>query len=146
MLSWLLAVLVTPLLGQWLLKPQAAQDEDVIYGGLMYRPYRWLVSAGLRRAWFGMLIVIGITGTSIWGFGKVKQSFFPTNNTPIYFVDVYLPQGSTIHATRARVEEFRQAVNEFDGIVSSLELIGRGPRDFPRRCVPSSPIPRTLIY
>ena len=52
MLSWLLAVLVTPLLGQWLLKPQAAQDEDVIYGGLMYRPYRWLVSAGLRRAWF----------------------------------------------------------------------------------------------
>ena len=141
MLSWLLAVLVTPLLGQWLLKPQAAQDEDVIYGGLMYRPYRWLVSAGLRRAWFGMLIVIGITGTSIWGFGKVKQSFFPTNNTPIYFVDVYLPQGSTIHATRARVEQFRQAVNEFDGIVSSLELIGRGPSRFSATLRPEQPNP-----
>ena len=88
-----------------------------------------------------MLIVIGITGTSIWGFGKVKQSFFPTNNTPIYFVDVYLPQGSTIHATRARVEQFRQAVNKFDGIVSSLELIGRGPSRFSATLRPEQPNP-----
>ncbi len=141
LLSWVLAVLITPLLGQWLLKPGQAQDEATIYGGLMYRPYRWLIHAGLRQAWFGMLIVIAITATSIWGFGKVKQSFFPTNNTPIYFVDVYLPQGSNIHATADRVETFRQEIQQFDGVVNSLELIGRGPNRFAATLRPEQPNP-----
>ena len=50
-------------------------------------------------------------------------------------------RGSTIHATRARVEQFRQAVNEFDGIVSSLELIGRGPSRFSATLRPEQPNP-----
>ena len=103
LLSWVLAILLAPLLGHLLLRPTKGQAEAEIYRGWAYAPYQAIISLGLRQAWLGMLLILSITLACIWGFGQVKQSFFPTNNTPIFFVDFYLPQGTSIQTNEAEI-------------------------------------------
>ena len=51
LLSWVLAILLAPLLGHLLLRPGKAQAEAEIYRGWAYTPYRAIISLGLRQAW-----------------------------------------------------------------------------------------------
>ena len=47
---------------------------------------------------------------AIAGFGKVRQSFFPPSNTPMFFIDLWLPQGTDIRYTEQLVAELDQHV------------------------------------
>lgn len=130
MLSWVLAITVVPLLGNYLLvRSKTAQAADV-YGGWGYAPYRAVLRFGLRRAWLSAGIIVVITGACLWGFGFVKQGFFPSTNTPFVYVDLYLPQGTDIVATSAQVEAMEQLVSRTPGVTEVTSFIGRGATRF----------------
>lgn len=141
LLSWVLAIIIAPLLGSRLLKPGPAKSEADIYRGWGYAPYRRIIDLGLRQAWLGMLLIIAITGACIWGFGLVKQSFFPTNNTPIYFVDFYLPQGTSIETTEAQVASFENTIFSIPSVTNITTFVGRGPGRFAATIQPEQPNP-----
>ena len=46
-----------------------------------------------------MALLIIITVASYWGFGQVKQQFFPNSNTPLFFAHYKLEQGTPIDVT-----------------------------------------------
>lgn len=95
MLSWLLAVSMAPFFGHYLLKASSTPSID----GPRFKHYEQLLRQSLRHPWLSVLLIVSVTAVSIWGLKYVKQSFFPGTNTPFYFVDVKLPQGTTVQET-----------------------------------------------
>ncbi|MGI9325417.1 MAG: efflux RND transporter permease subunit [Pseudomonadales bacterium] len=140
LLSWVLAITLVPMLGNYLLKPSEDQSAQ-LYSGWGYRPYRWLLGVSLRHAWLATLAIIAITGTCLLGFTQVKQAFFPNNSTPFFFVDYYLPQGTDINATAEATSELETLALGTDGVTGVTSFIGRGSIRFATTIQPEQPNP-----
>jgi multidrug efflux pump subunit AcrB len=141
LLSWVLAVTVGPLLGSYLLKSRAADGKRELYSGWGYAPYRRLIGFSLRHAWLATLVLTAITIACLGGFGFVKQGFFPSTNSPLFFVDLRLPQGTDILATAAEVERLEPLIATDGDVVSVTSFIGRGTTRFAATVRPEQPNP-----
>ena len=130
-LSWITAISTTPLLCALLLKPaEVSGEERDPYDAVMFRAYRKLVSLAVRRRWTTVGVAIGLFAAAIVGFGSVKQAFFPSANTPLFFVDIWLPEGSDIRATRDAALKVDTFVRKQPGVVQSLAVVGGGDQRF----------------
>ncbi len=126
-LSWITAVSTTPLLCALLLKPDASggKEKDP-YSGAMFSAYRSIVATIVRFRGLYLAAVAGLFALAVFGFGHVKSGFFPDSNTPMFFVDVWEPEGTDIRVTRddtLRVSEF---IRQQPGVVQTTSVIG-GP-------------------
>ncbi|MBC54041.1 MAG: MFS transporter [Gammaproteobacteria bacterium] len=141
LLSWILAITVTPLFGEYLLKVKQASASADPYRGMFYALYRRALQASLawRRLTIGLLILV--TASSFWAFGFVKQAFFPDSNTPIFFVDYRLPQGSDIRATARDLAEIDERVMAKPGVEAVSTFVGQGASRFMLTYEPQQPNP-----
>ncbi|EYD70913.1 efflux RND transporter permease subunit [Limimaricola hongkongensis] len=129
LLSWVLAITVTPLLGHYFFKRGAAGGAGA-YDGALFRAYAATLRGALRARWLVVAALVGITVVCFAGFGQVRQQFFPNSNTPLFFVHYKLPQGSTVQETArdlARVEDWLSARDE---VVSYTTYAGGGATRF----------------
>ncbi len=126
-LSWITAISTTPLLCGLLLRPGkgAAAEEDA-YSAAPFRIYRGLVASALRFRWITIGTVIGLFVVALWGFGFVKQAFFPSANTPLFFVDIWEPQGTDIRKTREDTLKVSEFLRGLPGVEHTTAVIG-GP-------------------
>ncbi len=141
LLSWVLAVTVVPLLGGYLLKTPTGVTEAALYQGWAYTPYRRLIGFSLRHAWRATLVLVGITLGCLWGFGFVKQGFFPATNSPLVFVDLRLPQGTDVHATTAEIVRLEPLIAADADVVAVTSFIGSGAPRFAATVRPEQPNP-----
>jgi len=130
LLSWILAITVVPLIGSYLLKPGPAVTEKELYSAWYFKPYEWTISFGLRRAWLATMLIVGITTAALYSMQFVKTAFFPTNNTPLFFVDYRLPEGTDILSIAADIEELEAHFIATPGTISVTSFIGRGAPRF----------------
>ena len=125
LLSWLVAVLFTPLLGVMLLRPPP--QDRVLDGEAQWRHPRF---DRLRRAigaavdWRGLVLAVTaaalVAGVAAIALIVPKQ-FFPNSPRGEVLVDVTLPHGSSIEATHAaarRVEAWLQQQPEARQVAS----------------------------
>ena len=140
LLSWLLAITVTPLFGYYLLR-KAENNDDTPYHGLIYRLYRRCLGLALRARSLTIAALVVITGTCLWAFGSIPQSFFPDSNTPLFYINYTLPQGSDIRATARDAEEIEAYLQEQEGITSVSTFIGQGATRFMLTYAPEQPNP-----
>lgn len=141
LLSWLLAITITPLYGKYLLRVDNASADRDPYKGMLYGLYRDVLRGALR---FRLLTVTGlilITGTSFWAFGMVKQSFFPDSNTPLFYVNYLLPQGADIRATARDVEAINEIIAAEEDVVAVTAYAGQGASRFMLTYEPEQPNP-----
>lgn len=136
-LSWILAIMVTPLMGHYLLKPQLGGTD--MYGGSFYGMYRGFLERTLKASGLTVVILLTLTGLSFYGFGFVKQAFFPSSNTPMFYVNYLLPQGVDINATKRDAEEIEKIVLAKDGVESVATFVGRGATRFMLTYNPEQP-------
>ncbi|MCF2870927.1 efflux RND transporter permease subunit [Octadecabacter sp. G9-8] len=129
MLSWVLALTVTPLLGHYFFK-QGAAGTVVEYSGLMFRAYGALLGLALKFRWAVVAGLVVITVGSFWGFGQVKQQFFPNSNTPLFFAHYKLEQGTPIEVTSAHLAQLETWLAEQDSVVSTSTFVGQGAARF----------------
>jgi len=137
-LSWFTAVTSTPLLAATFLKgkdPKAGKEEVDPYGGFVFRAYRAGLTACLRSRWAFMAVVLGLFAVSIYGFGYVSNMFFPGSTRPQFFIELYLPEGSSIYETEAQVAKVEKHLKElkdtrFDDISYASAAIGGGDLRF----------------
>ncbi len=105
LVSWLVAVLFSPLIGVWLLKkPRAAHSEEP---GPILRAFRAFLELALSWRWATLLVTFGLCAVSVLGLRFVPQQFFPSSDRPELLVDLQLPENASIYATRdvsARVD------------------------------------------
>ena len=141
LLSWILAVTVTPLLGHYLFTQKEAGEDAGHYDGGGYRFYKGLLGAALRFPRITVLVLVATTAVSVMGFALVKQSFFPPSNTPIFYINYTLPQGSDIRATEADIADIEALVKARDEVVNVTSFIGMGASRFMLTYSPDLPNP-----
>lgn len=158
-LSWLLALTVTPLFGYFLLRKKGEEEdeeqeqdqgeesseqrdednEDRGYGGIVYRTYRMLLLAALKLRIITVTALVVLTGVCMWAFTLVPQSFFPDSSTPLFFINYELPQGTDIRATIRDVGEIEAYILEHEDVVSVASFVGRGATRFMLTYSPEQP-------
>ncbi len=128
-LSWLASVTVTPLLSYLMFKPKAAtgnaESKDP-YGGFFFRTYRRFLILALRLRWVTVIICLVAFVAAILGFGRVKQSFFPSPDRPQFMVDVFLPAGTHIRETEIFAGEVQRYIQTLPNVKHVTAFIGGG--------------------
>jgi multidrug efflux pump subunit AcrB len=139
LLSWVLAITVTPLFGHYLLKAGTGSADDDPYRGPIYGAYRTVLRGALRVRGLTVIALILLTGASFYGFGLVKQQFFPDSNTPLFYVNYVLPQGSDIRATARDMGEIEKIILDKPGVTAISSFTGRGASRFMLTYAPEQP-------
>ncbi|PTX57389.1 multidrug efflux pump subunit AcrB [Litoreibacter ponti] len=129
LLSWVLALTVTPLFSHYFFKQGMGGEEDA-YGGPLFRAYGATLRGALKARWLVIPMLVGITAACFWGFGQVKQQFFPDSNTPIFLVHYKLPQGTQIETTSEDLTQVEDWLAGRDDVVSVSTFVGQGAARF----------------
>ena len=106
------------------------QHSDDPYKGPIYAMYRGVLWISLRARVLVVLAIVAITVWSVMAFGQVKQAFFPASNTPLFFFEFQMPQGTDIRTTSAELERLEQAVLSEQAVVGVTSLVGSGASRF----------------
>lgn len=129
LLSWVLALAVTPLLGHYLFK-EDNQSADDAYSGPFFRAYKRILDLALTFRWPVIAALVATTAACFMGFAQVKQQFFPNSNTPLFFVYYKLPQGSSIHQVADDLTQIENWLLKEEKVVSIASYAGRGASRF----------------
>ncbi|WP_257281396.1 MULTISPECIES: efflux RND transporter permease subunit [unclassified Endozoicomonas] len=133
MISWVLAITLTPFFCHMVFKePSEAMvgSETDPYKGALFSFYRWFLGKALKHRITALLLTVAALAMAVIGFGYVKQSFFPPSNTPIFFVDVWMQEGSDIRATEKAIKQLEQDVLGYEGVENVTSVMGRGAQRF----------------
>lgn len=142
-ISWITAMTLTPFFCNLMFKDGVVSndDNDDPYKGWLFGLYRHSLNFAMRFRGLTLTLVIAALISSVVGFGYVKNVFFPASNTPMFFIDVWMPEGSDIKATErllSRIEtDLLQQQKEHDtGLVNLTTVIGQGAQRFVLSYVP----------
>lgn len=129
LLSWVLALTVTPLMGHYFFKVGAEGAGDA-YNGALFRAYATTLRGALKARWLVVASLIVITVMCFAGFAQVKQQFFPNSNTPLFFVHYKLPQGTSIERTSRDLKDVEDWLLKREDVVSVATFVGQGATRF----------------
>ncbi|MDB5394306.1 MAG: family transporter [Rhodospirillales bacterium] len=128
LVSWMVAVLFTPLIGVTLL-PKTMHRHEEKPSRLNQAFHRILLAALHAKYW-----VIGGTFAlfvaSVVGFGFVQQQFFPASDRPELVVNLTLPQNASIYATDTAVGKFEALLKDDPDIDHYSIYVGQGAPRF----------------
>ncbi|WP_316859590.1 efflux RND transporter permease subunit [uncultured Cohaesibacter sp.] len=139
MISWLMAITITPFLASIMFKESTPADAESDgearepidpYKGFVYTIYRQVLLLALRWRWGTVLLLLAGMAAAIYGFGFVNQSFFPTSKLPMLTVDFWLPQGSDIRSTISDMNRIESVLQKNDKIKQITTTIGAGADRF----------------
>ncbi|MFD1344363.1 efflux RND transporter permease subunit [Litorisediminicola beolgyonensis] len=140
LLSWVLAITATPLLAHYVFK-QGSGDGAGAYDGPVFRAYASVLRAAIRLRWLVVAGLLALTVVCYWGFGQVKQQFFPDSNTPLFYVHYKLPQGADIAATADDMAVVEEWLLARDDVVSVSTFVGGGASRFMLTYAPEEALP-----
>ncbi len=129
LLSWILAMTVTPLLGHYFFK-QGSGSDTVTYDSLPFRAYGALLRGALGIRWLVIVALVALTAVSMFGFTQLKQQFFPDSNKPIFFVNYQLPQGTSIHRVSKDLAKVEAWLAEREEVEFVATFVGQGASRF----------------
>ncbi|QBR52299.1 efflux RND transporter permease subunit [Erwinia sp. QL-Z3] len=134
LLSWVSALTITPVLIKWWLfsaKATAKASAEVTpHTGGFYRLYQRALRALLTQKTLTLSLMVVLLAGAVWGFGSVRQNFFPSANTPIFFVDLLMPYGTDINATENITGDIEKSIAGQKGVISTVTTIGQGSMRF----------------
>ncbi len=132
MLSWIIAITITPLFCKMFLKGAANDDDEKIdpYKGFIFVTYKKILSTSIRARWATLLVMVLMLCCSIYGFTFLKGSFFPASTKPMFLVHYWLPSGSDIRQTVADVSKIESHILKDKRVSSVASYIGDGAPRF----------------
>ncbi|EHR7162710.1 multidrug efflux RND transporter permease subunit VmeV [Vibrio parahaemolyticus] len=132
-LSWVTAITLTPFLADLLLKEEEkdtnGEDEDP-YKGWLFVVFGALLKFSLRFRWMTVAAMVALLAGAVIAFGNVKQQFFPPSNTPMFYVDMWMPEGTDIRQTIKQAETVESYIRQQDDIDFVSVSIGQGLQRF----------------
>ncbi|PDT02819.1 ACR family transporter [Rhizobium chutanense] len=104
--SWIVAVLFTPLLGVTILpKTMKSHHEKK---GRFAAVFSWLLKLAMRWRWITIVLTVGVFALSVGGMGLVQQQFFPNSDRTELVIDWNLPHNSSIAETNRQMAKFEK--------------------------------------
>jgi multidrug efflux pump subunit AcrB len=132
LVSWVVAVFFTPYIGVKLL-PSLAQHSasHELYDTRLYRALRRAVAWSVRFRWVVIAFTLAAFGASIAAFTQVQQQFFPTSSRPELFIEIRMPEGTSICVTEAAAKKAEALIKGDPDLEYYTTYIGEGsPRFF----------------
>ncbi|MFH4856097.1 efflux RND transporter permease subunit VmeI [Vibrio diabolicus] len=134
MLSWFTAISLTPFFADIFFKGQKIKqgegEENDPYNGVIFVIYKKFLQFCMRRAWFTVVVLIAGLAASVYGFTFVKQAFFPSSTTPIFQLDVWMPEGTDIRATNTTLKELERWLAKQEHVDHITTTAGKGLQRF----------------
>jgi multidrug efflux pump subunit AcrB len=124
LISWVVAVLLTPLLGVTMLPKTMKQHGGE--PGWFRAAFDRLLLGAMRRRWVTIGLSVALFAASVVGLAFVQQQFFPASDRPELLVDLTLPQNSSIAQTKAEMDRFEQALAGDGDIERWSSYVGQG--------------------
>ncbi|MCR9366465.1 efflux RND transporter permease subunit VmeI [Vibrio antiquarius] len=134
MLSWFTAISLTPFFADIFFKGQKIKqgegEENDPYNGVIFVIYKKFLQFCMRRAWFTVVVLIAGLAASVYGFTFVKQAFFPSSTTPIFQLDVWMPEGTDIRVTNTTLKELESWLAKQEHVDHITTTAGKGLQRF----------------
>ncbi len=129
--SWFVAVIVTPYLGHWLLKPPAGPSalRDA-YQTAFYRRFRSAVVWCVAHRWTVIGLTLAALVVGVAAMGKVQKQFFPQSDRLEILVEMWLPEGASYEATRNEAIRLENRLRQDKDVAHVLDYIGQGAPRF----------------
>jgi multidrug efflux pump len=129
LVSWIVAVLFTPLLGVTILPARMRSHHE--QKGRFALAFSRVLAFCMRRRWLTIAITLVFFALSVVGMRFVQQQFFPASDRHELIVDWSLPQNSSIAETNAQMARFeREALEGNPGIDHWSTYVGQGAPRF----------------
>ena len=137
-LSWITAITLTPFFCDLFFKESIAKakasetDAEKVdpYQGFIFTGYKWLLDKAMHYRWVTVVLLIGGLVASGWAFQFVKQAFFPPSTTPMFYMDIQMPEGTHIEDTYKKVQSIEQDLLKDDRIENVTSTTGQGALRF----------------
>lgn len=130
LISWLVSVMVTPLLGYHFIRPKLTAEKHDPYDTKFYRTFRMALVWCLNHRKLVMGITIVSFAGSIFLMGLVKQEFFPPSVRPELIVEMTLPEGASMQATDKTAKTFADHLANDPDIENYSYYVGKGAPRF----------------
>lgn len=123
--SYLFCIFVTPILAAKMLKKGKARSWNFVtplgerMGNLVHSFPKTIPAVA-----FGAVLIAGL------GFGLVKKQFFPSADRDLVIVDVQMPMGTHLQATKEAVQTLDAAIRKDTRVKAITSVIGRGVPPF----------------
>lgn len=125
LLSWVLALIHVPLMANRRLKSEMTTGETNarVYKGRVYAYLRAALYFGLSHRWSFVFAMVGLLGLSLWGYGYMKQGFFPDMVYNQLYMEYKLPEGTNstrvVHDLR-EIETYLKSRKEITHVTTSV--------------------------
>lgn len=128
MMSWVTAVTVTPWLCNKFLKtgkPDTSKQSDP-YGGIIFRMYKKALVICLHHRLISTLVIVAMFFLALFGFGFIKQMFFPNSTRPQFYIHFRFPEGTKIETTGERLKIAEEYLSDIEGVEHLATTVGGG--------------------
>jgi len=134
-LSWVAAVVATPLFGYWILrKPSSAPQPGEIHEHFdtpFYTRLRSVIDHCIQYRWITIAITFTGLMLGIVGMKFTEKQFFPTSDRTEVMVEMWLPEGASFRATETQVEKLETLLKANQDVKTYITSIGMSlPRYF----------------
>ncbi|MBY5921131.1 efflux RND transporter permease subunit [Ferrimonas balearica] len=126
LLSWLVAMTITPLMCWAFLKPaQEAAQEGRFYLGFK-RVLQWSVT-NPKTTLAGLLPLLAL---ALFALPFIKVNFIPTSDRPMVFLDYWAPNGGRIEQTAEDIEAIERWLAKRPEVTNFASFVGAGAPRF----------------
>jgi multidrug efflux pump subunit AcrB len=127
--SWIVAVLFTPLLGVAILPDKMKNHHEK--KGRFASAFACVLGLSMRWRWAIIAVTLAAFALSIFGMSFVQQQFFPSSDRNELIVDWNLPQNSSIAEADAQMARFeKEALQGNDAVDHWSTYVGQGAPRF----------------
>ena len=132
LVSWIVAVVFIPYLGERLLPDLAAKHGGAHdpYDSRFYHRFRRLVDWCVGRRWWVIAATAALFIAALGLFRLVPQQFFPDSTRLELMVDLKLPEGASLAATEHEAARLEALLQGQEGISNYVAFIGTGAPRF----------------
>lgn len=129
LVSWVVAVLFTPLIGVTILPKQMKHKE---HGqSRLMKAFSGLIEGAMRLRWLTIAVTVGLFGAAVYGMTHIPIQFFPASDRPELIVEWTLPHNASIAETQAQIAQFEEEVLKGnEGVDHFSSHIGEGAPRF----------------
>ena len=124
LVSWMVAVVFTPLLGVLVLVPP--RQTGTAAPGRAFRMYRSFLTFAMRAKWLTIAVSFALFVASILVLPLIPRQFFPSSDRPELLVDLSLPQNASIYASEAAAKRLDAALAADPDVARWSTYVGRG--------------------
>lgn len=137
LISWIVAVLFSPLLGATILQKNLAHNHKG--PGFAQRGFEKLLGWAMHARWVTLVVTLSCFGASIFGMQFVEQQFFPSSDRHEILINMTLAQNSSIEETTEQVLRMEAVLKDREDVLHWSSYIGRSAPRFLLTSEPKAP-------